>query len=116
MNAPHCDHLGEDASDELSDEPKKLLDETTESNVSIVSQNSENQTPNTTAMSNEHEESQFEDPLEKYLGTRPTIPSQYDLSTDYNSVMEIFYLCTCDLPEDRPTAGYLAKFLSKIVE
>lgn len=54
------------------------------------------------------------DAIENYLGTRPPIPDVYDLPADYNVVLEIFFLCTHELPEDRPDASYLAKHLEKI--
>lgn len=64
----------------------------------------------------ENDNSQVVDQLDAYLGTRPLIPSQYTLADDYNPVMEMFFLCTNDLPEDRPSASYLAKFLATIVK
>lgn len=56
------------------------------------------------------------DPLSAYLGTRPLIPSQYDLSDEYNPIMEMFFLCTNELAEDRPAPGYLATFLATLIE
>lgn len=53
--------------------------------------------------------------IENYLGTRPPIPDVYDLPEDYNVVLEIFFLCTNELPENRPDASYLAKHLETIV-
>lgn len=56
------------------------------------------------------------DAIENYLGTRPPIPDVYDLPEDYNVVLEIFFLCTNELPENRPDASYLAKHLATIIE
>lgn len=56
------------------------------------------------------------DPIENYLGKRPKIPDVYDLSPDYNTILEIFFVCTHELPENRPSASYLAKYLQEIVE
>lgn len=56
------------------------------------------------------------DPVESYLGTRPPIPDVYDLPNDYNQILEIFFICTNELPENRPTAAYLAKHLENIIE
>lgn len=53
--------------------------------------------------------------IENYLGTRPPIPDVYDLPEDYNVVLEIFFLCTNELPENRPDASYLATHLETIV-
>lgn len=57
-----------------------------------------------------------DDPLSVYLGTRPLIPSQYDLSDEYNPIMEMFFLCTNELAEDRPAPGYLATFLATLIK
>lgn len=54
------------------------------------------------------------DEIENFLGTRPPIPDVYDLPDDYNVVLEIFFLCTNELPENRPDASYLAKHLETI--
>lgn len=51
--------------------------------------------------------------IEAYLGTRPPIPDVYSLPVDYNVVLEIFFLCTNELPENRPSANFLATFLRK---
>lgn len=55
------------------------------------------------------------DTIENYYGTRPPIPDVYDLPEDYNIVLEIFFLCTNELPENRPDASYLAQHLETIV-
>lgn len=54
--------------------------------------------------------------IEAYLGTRPPIPDVYDLPQEFNTVLEIFFVCTNELPENRPSAGYLATYLAKIQE
>lgn len=56
------------------------------------------------------------DPIESYLGTRPPIPDVYDLPEDYNFVLEVFFLCTNELPENRPSASYLATHLEQFAE
>ncbi|XP_075146408.1 lymphokine-activated killer T-cell-originated protein kinase [Haematobia irritans] len=44
-------------------------------------------------------------PMQEYkCGTRPALPQALDLNEEYNIVMELFYLCTNNLPADRPTA------------
>lgn len=54
--------------------------------------------------------------IENFLGTRPPIPDVYDLPDDYNVVLEIFFLCTNELPENRPDASYLAEHLETSVD
>lgn len=78
------------------------LDETTDSSVMIKS---------TGATMGDN----TADAIENFLGTRPLIPDVYELPEDYNIVLEIFFLCTNELPENRPDASYLAKHLQKIV-
>ncbi|XP_030378618.1 lymphokine-activated killer T-cell-originated protein kinase [Scaptodrosophila lebanonensis] len=42
--------------------------------------------------------------LEQAYGTRPPLPVAFQLSDDYNCIVELFYLCTNALSEDRPAA------------
>ncbi|KAH8266960.1 hypothetical protein KR026_012120 [Drosophila bipectinata] len=42
--------------------------------------------------------------LESAYGTRPPLPVAFQLSADYNCIVELFYLCTNALSEDRPAA------------
>ncbi|ALC49394.1 CG8173, partial [Drosophila busckii] len=42
--------------------------------------------------------------LEQGYGTRPPLPVAFQLSDDYNCVVELFYLCTNAQSEDRPAA------------
>lgn len=42
--------------------------------------------------------------LHSAYGTRPPLPVAFQLSDDYNCVVELFYLCTNALSEDRPAA------------
>lgn len=42
--------------------------------------------------------------LEMALGTRPALPEAFELSDEYNILMELFYLCTNEIPADRPSA------------
>lgn len=139
MQAPHTDHLvtEEEPPSMISEPQKKKLcfDEDEMDLDTLTPVDMENQSPNVSnSLTNESvvsissdrtanasildstgpNDSQ-DDPLEPYLGTRPLIPSQYDLSADYNKVMEIFFICTKDLAEDRPSANYLAGFLDAIV-
>ncbi|XP_002133447.1 lymphokine-activated killer T-cell-originated protein kinase [Drosophila pseudoobscura] len=49
--------------------------------------------------------------LESAYGTRPPLPEAFELSDDYNTIVELFYLCTNDLGEDRPSARTILKCL-----
>ncbi|XP_054728094.1 lymphokine-activated killer T-cell-originated protein kinase [Anastrepha obliqua] len=42
--------------------------------------------------------------MESACGTRPPFPQAFELTTDYNQIIELFYCCTNELAEDRPTA------------
>lgn len=42
--------------------------------------------------------------VDRACGTRPPLQQAFDLTDDYNRIIEIFYCCTNELPEDRPTA------------
>lgn len=53
----------------------------------------------------EIEEEGIEDKLATLYGTRPPMPECEDLPIEYNVIMELFYLCTNQNPEDRPSAG-----------
>lgn len=42
--------------------------------------------------------------IEQAYGTRPPLPVAFQLSDEYNCIVELFYLCTNALSEDRPAA------------
>ncbi|XP_034489896.1 lymphokine-activated killer T-cell-originated protein kinase [Drosophila innubila] len=42
--------------------------------------------------------------IEQAYGTRPPLPVAFQLSDDYNCIVELFYLCTNAHSEDRPAA------------
>ncbi|KAL7744564.1 hypothetical protein ACLKA6_017081 [Drosophila palustris] len=42
--------------------------------------------------------------IEQAYGTRPPLPVAFQLSDDYNCIVELFYLCTNSFSEDRPAA------------
>lgn len=136
LHAPHTDHLvtEEEPPSTIAEPQKKKLcyDDAMESDTSatidlenqspnvsnnvadesIITISSDNRTANASILDSSGPNESQGDPLEPYLGTRPLIPSQYELAEDYNAAMEMFFICTKDLAEDRPTAGYLAGFLS----
>ncbi|XP_005189380.2 lymphokine-activated killer T-cell-originated protein kinase [Musca domestica] len=45
-------------------------------------------------------------------GTRPPLPQAFELSEDYNMVMELFYLCTNQEPSHRPSAKIIYSSLT----
>ncbi|GAB0093114.1 lymphokine-activated killer T-cell-originated protein kinase [Sergentomyia squamirostris] len=49
--------------------------------------------------------------LDMRVGTRPPLPESLVFSEDYNIYIGIFYACTSDLPEDRPSAKSIQKML-----
>lgn len=55
-------------------------------------------------------------PPEIALGTRPPLPQAFDLSDEYNVVLELFYLCTNSAPEERPSAKVIHDSLKKEVD
>ncbi|XP_050330827.1 lymphokine-activated killer T-cell-originated protein kinase [Bactrocera neohumeralis] len=46
-------------------------------------------------------------------GTRPPLPQAFQLTDEYNIIMEIFYCCTNESAEDRPTAKTIWTMLQK---
>lgn len=86
----------------------------------MQSEDTENESPNVsnvaTLDTTAESDSELMGDMDKYLGTRPLIPCQYDLAEEYNVVMEVFFVCTSELAENRPSAGYLAKYLETIVQ
>ncbi|XP_036320223.1 lymphokine-activated killer T-cell-originated protein kinase [Rhagoletis pomonella] len=44
------------------------------------------------------------EPVDRACGTRPPLPQAFHLTDDYNRIIEFFYCCTNELPEDRPPA------------
>ncbi len=51
--------------------------------------------------------------FEALMGTRPPLPFVETLGDEYNTLIEIFYVCTNELPDERPTAKCLANALKK---
>lgn len=52
--------------------------------------------------------------FEAVIGTRPPLPMDERLNDGYNTLIEIFYICTNEEPDDRPTAEILVKALESI--
>lgn len=51
--------------------------------------------------------------FEALMGTRPPLPYVETLGNDYDTLIEIFYVCTNESPDKRPTAKCLANALTK---
>lgn len=49
-----------------------------------------------------------DDEMVQLYGTRPPMPESDELSEEYNVIMELFYVCTMQDPEDRPAASGLS--------
>ncbi|XP_055912976.1 lymphokine-activated killer T-cell-originated protein kinase [Eupeodes corollae] len=56
---------------------------------------------------------EFDISFERACGTRPPLPQAFQLTTEYNTVVELFYCCTNEEPEDRPTAKAIGASLEK---
>ncbi|XP_004521003.1 lymphokine-activated killer T-cell-originated protein kinase isoform X1 [Ceratitis capitata] len=56
-------------------------------------------------------DSDFDERTDRACGTRPPLPQAFELTDDYNIIMEIFYCCTNELAEDRPTAKTITTML-----
>ncbi|XP_055679945.1 lymphokine-activated killer T-cell-originated protein kinase homolog [Lutzomyia longipalpis] len=50
--------------------------------------------------------------LDERVGTRPPLPETLDLPEEYNIYVGLFYACTYELPEDRPTGQGIMKMLT----
>ncbi|CAO1367251.1 unnamed protein product [Diamesa serratosioi] len=62
----------------------------------------------------EDSDAESEDPLSNLVGTRPVFPSDIDLSASYDETLQIFYICTKELPEDRPSAVILESIFEQM--
>lgn len=51
--------------------------------------------------------------FEAFIGTRPPLPFVENLSDEYNTLIEIFYVSTNELPEERPSAKCISSALKK---
>ncbi|BFG02861.1 lymphokine-activated killer T-cell-originated protein kinase [Drosophila madeirensis] len=49
--------------------------------------------------------------MESAFGTRPPLPQAFELTEDYNTIVELYYLCTNALSEDRPSARTILECL-----
>lgn len=62
----------------------------------------------------EDSDGENDDPLSNLVGTRPLFPSEMALSPTYNETLQIFYICTKELPEDRPSALILESIFDQM--
>ncbi|XP_055384253.1 lymphokine-activated killer T-cell-originated protein kinase [Condylostylus longicornis] len=49
-------------------------------------------------------------------GTRPPLPENFQVSDEYKEIIELFFICTNELPEDRPTASVIFKIASDFIK
>ena len=54
-----------------------------------------------------------EDNIALLFGTRPPLPEADCLTSDYNIIVEIFFICTHNDPENRPAASVLHKLIEE---
>ena len=55
-----------------------------------------------------------ENQIDYMVGTRPEFMEDMKLSDDYNDILEIFYICTNDEPDERPDAKGLEKIFGEL--
>ncbi|XP_055845626.1 lymphokine-activated killer T-cell-originated protein kinase-like [Episyrphus balteatus] len=66
--------------------------------------------PHTIYISDEDSKESFKDEsldcsgIERAYGTRPPLPQAFEFTAEYNKILEIFYYCTNEAAEDRPSA------------
>lgn len=77
--------------------------------------NNEESEPNVEKQSSDPDDEEEEEcfDFEAMMGTRPPLPFVETLGNEYNTLIEIFYVCTNESPEERPTAKCLANALKK---
>lgn len=61
----------------------------------------------------EDEEDEDEDLM---VGTRPTFPDNMELSDEYNQILEVFFICTDEEPDKRPTSSDLVEMFTEMEE
>lgn len=50
------------------------------------------------------------------VGTRPIFPDDMELSDDYNQILEVFFICTDEEPEKRPSSSDLVEMFTEMKE
>lgn len=109
------DNCGEDCSvieidDSIVEEDSSIIDldktnESIQKDSSIIDVDKTNESIKSINDSNMDDDIEEDDKLALLYGTRPPMPECEDLPIEYNVIMELFYLCTNQNPEDRPSAG-----------
>lgn len=62
----------------------------------------------------DEEECLEDDDLDCMVGTRPLFPEELKLPDTYNDILQIFYVCTDEHPENRPDAKHLENIFKEI--
>jgi PDZ-binding kinase len=89
--------------------PPHTLKVTTQKALDFDNLNDENEEENI-----EDEEDEYEDEMDFMVGTRPLFPQDLKLTTDYNPILEVFFLCTDDDPDKRPSSNQLSDIFAEI--
>lgn len=64
--------------------------------------------------SNEADDDEEDEDL--MVGTRPIFPDDMELSDDYNQILEVFFICTDEEPEKRPSSSDLVEMFTEMKE
>lgn len=95
LTAPHL--LMTDDLEDKDDTPNKNNDKNARA-LSFDDDTDEDSSMNCT------QEDDFNQLMETRMGTRPLLPDDIEFTADYDRVLEMFVLCTNELPEQRPSA------------
>lgn len=60
------------------------------------------------------EDDEDEDDLDFMVGTRPLFAADMKLPETYNDILQVFYICTDENPEDRPEAKDLERIFGEL--
>lgn len=64
----------------------------------------------------DEEEEDYDDEEDLMVGTRPTFPDNMELADDYNQILEVFFICTDEEPDNRPSAEDLVEMFTEMKE
>lgn len=103
LTAPHLWMGEEDA--EAGDMKRALNFDDTE--------NSENNDSSRNTNYSEDMEMDLNAMMEERMGTRPLLPDDIELDATYDRIIEIYFVCTSELPDQRPSARSIIDELKK---
>lgn len=64
----------------------------------------------------ESDEEDEDEELDYMVGTRPNFPEGMNLSSAYDDILQVFYVCTDENPESRPDAQNLETIFKELKE